>query len=1143
MHSIKNLHTDVSEKHLCNPSNIPPILGGIKGGKWERIKGRKSGFTLVELIVTITIIAILWAIAFTAFNGFQSSARDSSRASDLANLSQAFDTSYIKTGSYPNPDNSFTVTYSGWSLWYQWTVWDTLINILSSNGSKLSKKPTDPLAPSREYTYSKSAYGNTYELSSNWEWDRIALNNFIPQAFAASGNPTITYIKGNYNGMVAKTVTGSTVYVIATPSLTTSTGTVWSSIDVTTLSGKLLYHGQTNSGWIAFTPTLIYSSWSLPINNDSWQITLFTTNLQTAYSGSVISSNSNISNVLTTTGATNITSLWASIITNYLGWSASAPPPPPATSYNISNSLMFDSASAQYLSRTPSVAGNRKKWTWSGWVKKSWQWVYISPFWSYNAGSYFLLRFEAGDNIFLTDVASGITKISLTTSQVFRDPSAWYHIVVSVDTTQAANNVKLYVNGSEITNFISPTYPVQNYDTQFNTPTLSYVWSSTANGSIFYHFNGYLADVNFVDSGALDPTSFGYTDPTTNQWLPKQYTGTYGTNGFHLDFSSGALTAGSNVGLGKDSSGNGNYWNTNWITDPTLNQVIDTPLNNFATLNPLNRYTEYGTLNSNKGNLSTTGGGTDFAQILGTIGVSTGKWYFEGKLTSTYGVWASHIWFAATPLRLSWYASNSGPSISAAVNNWASYDGRAFLYLSSSAGAWGNSYTTGDIIGIALDADTGKIWFSKNNTWQTGDPSTGTLPATILATGSTWMPILWWYQSGIWTANFWQWWQSGLTNYPDAGGYFKFQPPTGFKALSTANLPTPTIVNPKQYFDVLTWTGNGLLNNQIIWLSFQPDFVWLKSRSSGNGHDLFDSVRWAGKFISSSSTTNELDNTQYFWPFLNNGFNLSPSLVWGDTNQNGWGYVAWNWKAGWTAVANTAWTIPSQVSANPTAGFSIVSYTGNGVNGATVAHGLSQTPEFIIEKGRDSAYSWTVQAGWAWPQSISGYTGWQNSLFLNNTGSINPNSGNGAPTTSVFKPSALNYQNESAKKYIAYVFHSVPGYSKFWTYTGNGSNDGVFVYTGFRPRWIMSKKIDTVSVTGGVWHIYDTERWTYNQISPYLQAQSPNIEGSPAEIDILSNWFKFRWASINAAYDHNISGATYIYAAFAEAPFKYANAR
>lgn len=130
-------------------------------------------------------------------------------------------------------------------------------------------------------------------------------------------------------------------------------------------------------------------------------------------------------------------------------------------------------------------------------------------------------------------------------------------------------------------------------------------------------------------------------------------------------------------------------------------------------------------------------------------------------------------------------------------------------------------------------------------------------------------------------------------------------------------------------------------------------------------------------------------------------------------------------------MANNNGTIASQISANPTAGFSIVSYTGNGINGATVGHGLSQTPEFIIEKGRDSAFAWTVQAGWAWPQLISGYSGWQNSLFLNSTGSVNPNSGNGAPDSAKFKPSALNYQNESTKKYIAYVFHSVPGYSKF----------------------------------------------------------------------------------------------------------------
>jgi len=1077
-------------------------------------------FTLVELIVTITIIAILWTIAFTAFNGFQSSARDSSRASDLANLSQALDTYYIKTGSYPNPDNSFTVTYSGWSLWYQWTVWDTLINILSSNGSKLSKKPTDPLTTTREYTYSKSAYGNTYELSSNWEWDRIAYlshltspkigeelahffslplfqgesegvtSSFITQAQAASGNPTITYIKGNYNGMVAKTVTGSVIYVIATPSLTTSTGTTGSSIDVTTLSGKLLYSWQTNSGWIAYTPTLIYSSWSLPINDTTGQITLLTTNLQTAYSGSVISQNSNISNVLTTTGPTNITSLWASIITNYLGWSASAPPPPAPPSYSLSNSLMFDSASAQYLSRTPSVAGSLTTWTMSLWYKQSRVGV-NEMLWSAGTSGVTYAEYKAVDN--KLRIRAGT--IEYETTQVFRDPSAWQHLVFVWNTTNGTdgNRFRLYVNGQEINSWSSETHAALNEQSEWNKAQIHSIGRYQYNGTEY--FDGYLADVNFVDSGALDPTSFWYTDTTTNQWLPKAYTGTYGTNGFHLDFSSGALTAGSNVGLGKDSSGNGNYWNTNWITDPVYNQVIDTPLNNFATLNPL--WSEALTLW--KWNLKWVGT-TDWHEAPSTIWVLSGKWYWEQTYVAwSYGyagifVWRSDArlwsggWLGQDPLGYSYYS------------NWYKQATASTIYTTYWSG-WVNW----DVIWVALDLETipSQIIFYRNwvSQW---------VAFSWFTNGNPIFPAISTY---IWTtliANFWQWWQSGLTNFPSAGGYFKYQPPSGFKALSTANLPDPTIKNPKQYFDVLMYTGNSTLNRTVTGLGFQPDFVWIKNRTAAIDNVFFDSVRTAWKQLESPTLNAESDQ----WIYWLTSFNSNWFTLWTNGSVNSANtYVAWNWKK-WNGLTGP--------------GFDIVSYTGNGSN-QNINHSLWKAPSMMIVKNRDSITNWAVYF----------YELWNNKALKLNTA----DSFVSADWWNYTFPSSTNFtvwasQSDPDKKHIAYLWSEVPGFSKFWSYTGNGSSDGPFVYTGFRPRYVMIKRSDST----GDWIVQDTARATNNPSDTNLYPSLSAIEtiGGGYPIDITANGFKIR---NSATYMNAASPATYIYAAFAEAPFKYANAR
>jgi hypothetical protein len=334
-----------------------------------------------------------------------------------------------------------------------------------------------------------------------------------------------------------------------------------------------------------------------------------------------------------------------------------------------------------------------------------------------------------------------------------------------------------------------------------------------------------------------------------------------------------------------------------------------------------------------------------------------------------------------------------------------------------------------------------------------------------------------------------------------------------------------------------TYTGNGSgvgqsINNTVNTVSFQPDLVWIKSRSGAYDHGLNDSNRGAGKFLFSNLTNAEGNYPTDFASFNSNGFTLGTAtgVV---TNNSGSTYVGWQWKAGGTAVSNTAGTITSSVSANTTAGFSVVTYTGTGAN-ATVGHGLGVAPSMVIVKNRGGVYAWPVYHKF---MATSSPATWYMSLNQTSAASNGANIWVNDPTTTVFTVSgSIAEVNASTNTYVAYCWAPVAGYSAFGSYTGNGSADGPFIYTGFRPRWVMRKRTD--SSTDGSWIIYDTSRIVYNANNLVLFAESALAEVTGAPIDILSNGFKLRDSAAG-----NTSGATYIYAAYAENPLKYANAR
>ena len=804
--------------------------------------------------------------------------------------------------------------------------------------------------------------------------------------------------------------------------------------------------------------------------------------------------------------------------------------------YNLTKSLRFRSSASAYLNRTPASAGNRRTWTWSAWVKRG-DLTDFNMLFGATSSTSDAIGFRSSSTglypssiyFYLDDLTGG----GVYTNAVFRDPSAWYHIVLAVDTTQAtsSNRIKLYINGTQQT-FVSATYPTQNYDCRINNNVLHNI--GAVNGATF--LSGYLAEVNFVDGQALTPSSFGETSTTTGVWIPKKFSGTYGTNGFYLPFTDTTSTS----TLGTDFSGNSNTWTVNNISltaGATYDSMNDVPTltnattANYCTLNPL-ASRSVGTMQN--GNLTwkkSDAAGDNYCCASSISIPSSGKWYWE--VTVTDGASGANSIGIIPDTSTLQQTSNVIPGDFGITTNAFGYYSDGTKLTAASPAAYGNSFTTGDVIGVAVDTTNGKIWWSKNGTFQaSGDPAAGTNAAFTTLSGS-------YYAASSVRFN------GNQHDYNFNQRPFSYTPPTGFVALNTFNLPTPTIgatasSQANKYMDVTTYTGDGTTTRSQTSLNFQPDFVWLKSRSLAIGHTLFDSVRTAGatKALYSNSTEVEGGTSGstasaefgYISSFNSNGFSTSSGSVNGNyVNSTSNTYVGWQWKANGSGSTNTAGSITSTVSASTTAGFSIVTYTGNGTSSQTCGHGLGVTPSMVIWKNRNDVDSWIVYHN---ALTTSEY------LVLNTTAAKATVSGLFTGISSTLLP--LNNVsaaiNANGFNYVAYCFAPVAGYSAFGSYTGNNSSDGTFVYLGFRPKFVLFKNASA----GSQWILLDTSRNTYNVANAYLEPNTSDAENTASNVcDILSNGFKIR----TTGTDFNDSSNTYIYACFAENPFKYANAR
>ena len=524
-------------------------------------------------------------------------------------------------------------------------------------------------------------------------------------------------------------------------------------------------------------------------------------------------------------------------------------------------------------------------------------------------------------------------------------------------------------------------------------------------------------------------------------------------------------------------------------------------------MNPLSSPTATATLS--EGNLKASA--SSIVNSYATIGMSSGKWYWEAYCEDVGGAMLG---------------IGNDPSATGDTGNYKYYV-NGNKYDPSGASSYGASYTTGDIIAFTYDADIGTLTAYKNNVSQGTMFSSlsGTYFPFFRSAGGTPDIVYNFGQDSSFAGN------KTAQGNADGNGYgdFYYTPPSGFLALCTQNLPDPTVI-PSEHFNTVLYTGTGSARD--IDLGISSDFTWIKSRSATGSHALFDQLRKGSTYHSLTSNDTSAENTSNPWV---DGVGTQLSLTGAGYNTNGVNYISWNWKANGSGVSNTDGTITSTVSANVDAGFSIVSYTGNSGNGATVGHGLTQAPEMIITKRRETA-------GGAWGV-YSKPVGNNFRLRLNDTTAKESTFDywfDTDPTSSVFylgNHADANYANEDT---IAYCFHSVDGFSKVGSYTGNGSTDGTFVYTGFRPAYVMTKRSDSSEH----WVIQDTERSIYNPIDDRLLpnssgAEAVDWESGSADVDFLSNGFKMR----TSYTPHNASGGTYIYIAFAEHPFKYTNAR
>ena len=785
--------------------------------------------------------------------------------------------------------------------------------------------------------------------------------------------------------------------------------------------------------------------------------------------------------------------------------------------YEIEQSAIFNGDAGLY--RT-SDGGDRRTWTLSVWVKRNnlggWQNIIGGA--TNSPADYVYIN--ADNQVAINGYQSGVpTNFYTETTRVLRDVAAWYHIVVNFDSTQgtAANRMKIWINGVQETSFDVLISPSQNFQTQFNENGVTqYIGRDYTSSS---WMKGQLAEMHFLDGVTKPASNFGETNSATGQWIPKEYEGgSYGTNGYYLKFVSGAI--------GTDSSGNGNTHTVQSLANTDV--VIDSPTNNFATLNSALSATSAMVLSEGnlKGNFR-SGGVGNASQTASTIAMppGSGKWYWEMRNTYTgLGFILGIAPKGELPRMVSSGSFGDG---------YVNVHGKKTINAVETAYGtywWANGQTY--IVSCYYDSDNRKVGFKLNGTDQgyaSEDVTAGSYVAVFTnASGGTgtFSTVVNFGQNGTFNGTV-----TAQGNADTNGiGDFYYAPPSGYKALCTANLPAPSIPLPSAHFNTALYAGNAT-TKAVTNVGFPPDFVWIKNRTlDGSDNVLQDKVRGSYKYLVSNKTNAENTNSAIDWfrSFDSDGFTVGHPVSGGGSetsewNANGSNFVSWNWKANGAGSTNNDGATAT-VSANQTAGFSIVSYANPSGSDVAIGHGLGVKPELWIVKNRESAGD-----NFVYTTAIDGGGDY---LKLNTTDASNAWSGT-VPTTSLWYET---FNGATGENFICYLFASKPGFSKIGSYTGNGSAVGTFINTGFKPAWIMIKRTDSAAE----WVMFDIKRSPFNVVDKVLLAEDRTAEYTVANtMDINSNGFKMR----DTHASRNANNGVYLYIAFAESPFKTANAR